>query len=120
MIWVVGNALLPFVAMLCRDWFLFGIVCLAPGYLIFIYFPALVESPRWQITVGKVKPAIKTIHKIAKTNGRKVEPGQIERMVDELAQKQKRDAKNHGNVGVWTLFSKFNLAKNTFLLCTAL
>lgn len=120
MIWVVGNSLIPFVAMVCRGWFLFGCVCLAPGYLLFLYFPVLIESPRWQITAGRIKPAIKTIHKIAKTNGKNIEPGRIERMVDELVQKQKKEAESDGNIGVWTLFSKFNLAKNTSMLCIAL
>lgn len=120
MIWVVGNSILPLVAMVCRDWFVFGCVSLAPGYLLFVYCWMLDESPRWQITKGKVKPAIKTIHKMAKINGRKVEPGQIEQMVNEIVEKQSREIKNDGNIGFWTLFSKLNLAKNTSMMCIAL
>lgn len=119
MIWVVGNAIIPFVAMVCRGWFVFGCVAAVPGFFLFFYIPIFHESPRWLITAGKLKRAIRVLHKIADTNGKTVEPGVIERMVDELGKKQKEDNKENKNIGLWTLFSKRNLAKNTVMLCTA-
>lgn len=117
---MLGNVMMPIIAWVCDGWFLFGCVTAFPTFLLFLYIPVVDESPRWQITAGKLKEAVKILHKMADKNGKKVEPGVIEQMVDELDQKQKEDAKKLGKVGMWTLFTKFNLAKNTIMLCIAL
>ncbi|CAL8092584.1 unnamed protein product [Orchesella dallaii] len=118
MIWVVGNSLIPFVAMVCRTWFIFGCVAAVPGFFLFLYIWMVDESPRWLISVDKTERAIQIILKIARTNGKQVDPDVIDRMVQELAAKQKKEAEGQ-NFGVWTLFSKFQLAKNTVMLITA-
>jgi len=115
---VVGNSLIPFVAMICRGWFLFGCVAATPGFFLFLYYPVIHESPRWLITVGQGDRAIQIILKIARTNGKTVDPDVIDRMVQELVRKIKKDAENQ-NVGVWTLFSKYRIAKNTVMLILA-
>lgn len=115
---MVGNSLIPLVAMICRGWFLFGCVAAMPGFFLFFYYPIIHESPRWLITAGQADRAIQIILKIARINGKTVDPDVIDRNVQELVRKVKKDAENQ-NVGVWTLFSKYRIAKNTVMLIMA-
>jgi hypothetical protein len=118
MIWVVGNSLLPLVAWVCRGWFLLGIISAMPGALLFFYWPVLSESPRWLITAGRGEEALQIIKKIAHTNGVLVDHSQMKEMVEHLVEKQREENKNR-NIGVWTLFQKPRLARNTIFLCLA-
>jgi hypothetical protein len=117
MIWVLGICLLPLVGWLSGDWFTFGLITCVPLGFIFIYFNILPESPRWLLTVGRVKEAEEVITEIARKNGtlENIGPGEVKRMLGELRMRQ--DKAEHGSTqGVWSLFSKRRIAKYTILL----
>ncbi|XP_035700484.1 carcinine transporter isoform X1 [Folsomia candida] len=118
MIWVVGNSVLPLVAWACRTWQLFAIVSVIPGFFLFLFYPWISESPRWLLTMGRGREALQIIRKIAKTNGVEIDHEEMPAMVEDLVQKQKEDRSSR-NVGVWTLFQNYRLAKNTIFLALA-
>ncbi|OXA51603.1 organic cation transporter 1 [Folsomia candida] len=115
MIWVVGMAALPLVVWFCREWFLIGITTTIPGALLFLYWFYLPESPRWLFSVGKLEDAACVLMKIAKSNDRadRLTKRQLDGTLSRLYSLQ---AKSEGRTGVWTLFSRMRLAKNTVLL----
>ncbi|XP_021950294.2 organic cation transporter 1 isoform X1 [Folsomia candida] len=115
MIWVVGMATLPLVVWFCREWFLIGVTTTIPGALLFLYWFYLPESPRWLFSVGKLEEAASVLLKIAKSNDRadRVTKKQLDSTLSRLYSLQ---AKSEGRTGVWTLFSRMRLAKNTVLL----
>ena len=109
-------AALPLLAYLARYWLTIGVITSAPGVLLFLYWVMLPESPRWLVTQGRINEAAKIIHYIAKTNGRtdKLPVPVLESMLKKVVLRQEQSLKT--NAGVWTLFSKFGLAKNTIML----
>jgi hypothetical protein len=119
MIWVGGMAFLPLIAWLCGNWFYIGLATSIPGFVLFFYYPYLPESPRWLISVGRKDDAAKIILNIAKTNGTEDElsPAELNYMLKRLIMLQEQDKSASGkNIGVWTLFSRPRLAKNTIML----
>ena len=115
MIWVFGMASLPLLAYLTRTWFLMGIATTLPGLLLFLYYWWIPESPRWLISQGKVAEAKEVIQTIAAKNGtsNKLSDTQLDGMLKVLVIKQDQSDKR---TGVWTLFTKPRLAKNTILV----
>ena len=120
MIWVGGMAILPLIAWVCGNWFYIGLATSIPGFLLFLYVPYLPESPRWLISVGRKEDAAKVIQKIAKTNETqdKLSTGQLNSMLKRLIvlQEQEKGSGDQRSIGIWTLFSRPRLAKNTIML----
>ncbi|CAG7696957.1 unnamed protein product [Allacma fusca] len=114
MVWVAGMAFLPYVAWVLRSWYTIGLATSIPGVLVLLYLKLIPESPRWLVSVGKVKEAAEIILQIAKENGTsdKITPAQLDSMLKQLVAKQEKATR----VGVWTLFSRKRLALNTVLL----
>lgn len=117
MIWVIGMAALPLVAWVCADWFLIGMVTSVPALALYLYLWVLPESPRWLLSMGKHEEASKILYKIAQENGRgrDTTASELDAMLRKLVAKQNRK-KESKNIGVWTLFSRKRLARNTTLL----
>lgn len=117
MIWVVGMSLLPVLAWLCSDWYLIGLVTSVPALSLFLYLWVLPESPRWLMSMGKHEQAAEILWKISKSNGRSEYTSlqQLNGNLRRLIAKQNRK-KESKNIGVWTLFSRKRLARNTTLL----
>lgn len=117
MIWVIGMAALPLVAWICADWFLIGMLTSVPAVVLFFYLRYLPESPRWLLSMGKHEQASKILYKIAQDNNRAEETSvaELNGMLRKLIAKQNRK-KESRNIGVWTLFSRKRLARNTVLL----
>ena len=115
MIWVVGMASLPLLAYLTRTWFLMGIVTTLPGVLLFLYYWCIPESPRWLVSQGRVAEAKEVIRRIATKNetSDKLNDTQLDGMLKVLVIKQDQSDKR---TGVWTLFTKPRLAKNTIMV----
>jgi len=116
-VWVFGMAALPYVAYYAGTWFLIGLLTYLPLFVTFFYVPFVPESPRWLTTVGRIEEAAVILQRVAKVNGteHKMSPAQIEAALNRVLAIQQQ--KEHRNIGVWTLFSRRNLAKNTLLLC---
>jgi len=115
MIWVVGMSALPLVAMVIGQWFIIGIATTIPGVCLFCYWYHLPESPRWLLSVGRFREASDILLRIAKSNGtlERVNKSQLDKTLQFLHENQ---AKEKGAIGVWTLFSRKRLARNTLLL----
>jgi OCT family organic cation transporter-like MFS transporter 4/5 len=115
MIWVIGMASLPLIAWLARDWFLIGLITTVPCLLSFAFFKWIPESPRWLLSVGKIKEAAAVIRRIAENNGTSgsLSDKKLESMLKLLVIKQDQSDRK---VGVWTLFTRARLARNTTLL----
>jgi hypothetical protein len=109
-------ALLPLIAYLARHWFTIGVITSVPGVLLLLYWKMLPESPRWLVTQGRTEEAAKILLQIAKTNGREEQlPAPLlESMLKKVVIRQEQSHKE--NVGLWTLFSRLGLAKNTIML----
>ncbi|CAG7834483.1 unnamed protein product [Allacma fusca] len=118
MTWVFGMASLPLLAWLTRTWFFMGLVTSVPGILIFLYWFWVPESPRWLISRGRIQEAAVVIRRIAKVNGTsdKLSDQKLDSMLKTLVIQQDQCDRN---VGVWTLFSSWRLAKNTILVTIA-
>jgi len=115
MIWVIGMASLPLIAWLSRDWFLIGLITTVPWMWSFGYFKWIPESPRWLLSMGRVEEAATIIKRIAKKNGTAdaLSDRQLDSMLKRLVIKQDQSDRR---VGVWTLFTRPRLARNTSLL----
>jgi hypothetical protein len=115
MIWVVGMSSLPLVAMIIGEWFMIGIATTLPGVAIFFYWFHLPESPRWLLSVGRLQEASNILLQVAKCNGtsERVNKSLMDKTLQRLYESQE---KTKGAIGVWTLFSRMRLAKNTLLL----
>lgn len=136
---------LPFVVWICREWFTIGLATSLPGALLFLYWFHLPESPRyliwiqskdkffwkcqlkyakcskcnksfrWLFSVGRLDESSRILMRIAKFNGREDQLTKVQ-LDSTLARLYNLQPKNETRTGVWTLFSKKRLAKNTTLL----
>jgi OCT family organic cation transporter-like MFS transporter 4/5 len=70
MMLTIGSTLMPGVAYLFRDYKVFQSVCTWPQFILFIYVFLLDESPRWLVSRGRNKEAMKIMRKIARLNRR--------------------------------------------------
>jgi hypothetical protein len=110
-------AALPLVVWMAKEWFLIGLATTIPGAFLLLYwkFAPFVESPRWLFSVGKLEKSSQILLQIAKCNGREKNLSKIE--LDKVLQRlYNSQTKSEGRTGVWTLFSRKRLAKNTMLL----
>jgi hypothetical protein len=119
MVWVFGNAVIPFIAYFARTFLLFGLITSLPVLLILFYYPFIMESPRWLLSVGQGDKALGIIKKIANINGMTIDEKEVKLMVEDLVEKQKLESLKNKNIGVWTLFQYKRLALHTVLLCLA-
>ncbi len=110
-------AALPLVVWICREWVLIALITTFPGALLFLYWFHFPESPRWQFSSGKLDDASKCLMKIAKYNGREdqLTKSQLDKTLKRLYNLQTYN-RSSGTTGVWTLFSRSRIAKNTLLL----
>lgn len=80
------------------------------------------ESPRWLFSVRKLEQCSIILMQIAKVNGKEknLTKSQLDKTLKRLYNVQAKGRGSNGNTttGVWTLFSKKRLAKNTLLLTT--
>ena len=111
----LGMAALPLVAWLCRSWFIIGLLTSAPGFLLFLYYKVLPESPRWLVSQGRANEAAEIIMNIARINKTEdqITRSELDSMLAQLVPKQEKRKKR---IGFWTLFSRGRIAKNTFML----
>ncbi|CAG7696955.1 unnamed protein product [Allacma fusca] len=118
MIWVVGMASLPLAAWLSRTWFTLGMLASGSCALIFLTYPFVPESPRWLLSMGRIEDAARIMEKIAEKNGTtfSFKPDEIENTLRYLHEKESLEKEKSARVGVWTLFSRPRLAKNTLML----
>ncbi|XP_058482958.1 solute carrier family 22 member 13-like [Solea solea] len=74
----VGLMIMSGIAYLVRNWRILQLVLFSPLIIVLgIFYWILPESPRWLITQGKKKEAIKEIQRAAKVNGRKEVPEDV-------------------------------------------
>ncbi|ODM93566.1 Organic cation transporter 1 [Orchesella cincta] len=99
---------LPLVAWLCSDWYLIGLSTSVPAIAIYIYLWYLPESPRWLLSIGKHEQASKS----SNNKSEDTSVAELNSMLRKLVAKQNRK-KEAKNIGVWTLFSRARLARNT-------
>lgn len=108
-------ASLPWMAYFARDWYIIGLITTIPCSLAFLCCKWVPESPRWLVSMGKIDKAAEVIKQIAKTNGTedKLSEKELNSMLKQIVIKQDQCDEKHT---VFTLFSKWRLAKNTILI----
>ena len=114
--WALGYILLPIFAFFIRDFRLLQLTFTIPE-VIFIYFcwKFVPESPRWQLTSGRLKEAERSLRKAAIMNG--TTPSDIEPQLKSLMTKYKSEKETpRPNVNVFDLWKYPNLRKKTALL----
>lgn len=122
MIWVAGMASMPLIAKFSRQWFLIGLITTVPGLILFLINLRIIpESPRWLLSVGRVKDAKKIILQIAKKNGtlEKLNKINLNETLKKIDENQHKTGGSSIKDGFWTLFKKKRLAKNTIMLTIA-
>ena len=98
-------------AYLIASWKIIKIVSVAPLALFFFTWKMLPESPRWLVTKGKTKDAVKILTRIAETNGVRAPPD-LKVRIEKLSMETKEDS-----LGYVSLFSRPRLAIRT-VICT--
>lgn len=68
--WALGYIVMPGVAYVLRDFRYLQLACTLPEFLLLAWWWTLPESPRWQLTHGKVDEAEASIRKAARINGK--------------------------------------------------
>ena len=71
--WAFGYIVLPGVAYVLRDFRLIQLACTIPEFVLLLWWFALPESPRWQLTHGKFKEAERAMRNAAEINQRPTE-----------------------------------------------
>ena len=66
--WVIGLAVLPFLAKFLGDWYTLGMATTLINVILLFFYPLLPESPRWLLGQGKFKEASKIIEYMRKIN----------------------------------------------------
>lgn len=66
--WVIGLAVLPFLAKWLSDWYLLGLATTLCNLLLVIIFPVLPESPRWLLGQGRYGEAAAIITHMRQVN----------------------------------------------------
>ncbi|PIK53685.1 putative solute carrier family 22 member 3 [Apostichopus japonicus] len=72
--WAAGILTFPILAFFIQDWRTLQIVISVPFFLFHLIAWFIPESPRWLISVGRYKEATNVFAKIARLNGRKIDP----------------------------------------------
>ncbi|EDW37736.1 GL21049 [Drosophila persimilis] len=70
--YTIGACGLPWIAYACNNWRTFAVVTSVPIIILIVICLIIPESPRWLLSVGKVKRGFKIIKKVAKINGKTV------------------------------------------------
>ena len=70
--WVIGWLSLGGLAYVLTDWRYLIMATSAPGILVVLYAPILLESPKWLLSVGRVEDAERVTRSMARLNGRSV------------------------------------------------
>jgi len=89
--WVIGLAVLPFLAKYLGDWYTLGMVTTLINIILLLFFPVLPESPRWQLGQGLFKEAAKTIEKMRKINKDPPIPN-LPEVLEKIAKMEKKSA----------------------------
>jgi hypothetical protein len=71
--WALGYIILPGAAYLLRDFRWLQLAITIPETALLLWWCALPESPRWQLTNGKIIDAEKAIRRAAEINGKSTE-----------------------------------------------
>ncbi|CAG7723726.1 unnamed protein product [Allacma fusca] len=68
--WPLGEMLLGLVAYLVPNWRFITIATAIPAYVVLLFLPYIVESPRWLLTRKRTKEAYEIFQKIARWNNK--------------------------------------------------
>jgi OCT family organic cation transporter-like MFS transporter 4/5 len=107
---------MPFLAWLCGNWYVLGLITTAPGLLLVLYYKMVPESPRWLLSKNRLDEAEKVLLKIAETNGTLKNLKKIEISEYLLRLRSKAEESDKKYNGVWTLFTRKRVARNTILV----
>jgi len=113
--WVVGLAVLPFMAKYLGDWYSLGMATTLVNIILILFYPLLPESPRWLLGQGKFKEAARIIERMRKVNGDPAIPNLPE--VLEKIGKGDRPPKEE-SVNCLTVIKKKSIVRNA--VCMAL
>lgn len=113
--WALGYAVLPLIAYFVRDFRQLQLFLTLPE-IVFIFFcwKFVPESPRWQLSSGRLKAAERSIRHAARMNGKEVA---IDGKLKQLTAKFKSENDpTRGNATVLDLWRQKSLRKKTALL----
>ncbi|CAL4107087.1 unnamed protein product, partial [Meganyctiphanes norvegica] len=115
--WVFGMAILGGLGFLIRDWRTLYMMVTLPYALIIPAMWMLDESPRWLVTMGKQKEALKVLNKVARWHGKQLPPENEIKNVFEVTRNKKHDEVELASQGFMKLavlfFTRFYLLIKT-------
>lgn len=82
--WSTGSMLISVLAYFIRDWRTLQLVFFCMSLSMLSYIVVIPESPLWLLSSGRVEDAKKILHKIARNNGKNIEPQLLDKTVEQL------------------------------------
>ncbi|CAK9830056.1 Carcinine transporter [Anthophora retusa] len=108
----VASTILPWIAYYISNWRYFTYVSAIPLLSVIITPWILPESARWYVSNGKPDKVVEKLRRIARINGRKLDPRIYDTFVSNLEASDRR----RETVSMFDLFKSPRLARNTVLL----
>lgn len=68
--WATGYVIIPAMAYYVPDYKSLQLISILPEVILFAWFNAIPESPRWLLTKNRTNEVVMTLHQAAKTNKR--------------------------------------------------
>ncbi|KAG7164823.1 organic cation transporter 1-like [Homarus americanus] len=113
----LGMCCVSLCAWLLANWRSFGLLCHIPSILFLLYWKFLPESPRWLLSVNRVKECEAIMTQVAITNGRRVPPD-LRRLLEEARAAEKKSASVRDLLKHKTLRKHLLIATlNTVIFC---
>lgn len=118
--WVAAWLMLALLGYLIPDWQYLSWITSIPGFVCIGLFWIIPESPKWQLSVGKLDKAEMTIRQAAEMNGRVLpETWKLQPVIEDQDKEAKKgnlfDLFKHKNLAIKTLILYFNWFTNSFV-----
>ncbi|CAG2119336.1 unnamed protein product, partial [Medioppia subpectinata] len=115
--WALGYIVLPGAAYLIRDFRWIQLAVTLPEFALLLWWCALPESPRWQLTHGHYQEAERAIRRAAEINGRSTVDidAKLRKLMDKTIADKEHDIANK-KANLFDLCRSRTMVKNTVIL----
>ncbi|XP_042901443.1 carcinine transporter-like [Parasteatoda tepidariorum] len=114
--WTVGLCFLPLIAYFTKHWVPFGLITSSVSALMFLYWRYMPESPRWLISRGKYKEAVREMQRISDTNRTNMDPVDLRMKLQKLGERIKKEKLDSASNTAFDLLRYPNLRKKFLIL----